>query len=181
LAAFAVTLALSTPAQARTLARVTLPDSLAIDGASLRLNGMALYEKFTFNVLVAGLYLERPERSAERVLAADRPRRYVTRFLRDVGAKRIRDAWRKGFRQNSPDASAEVRAQFEQLCGWIRDFRRGEEIVVTYVPGRGSEIEISGARARTIPGKGFADAYFALALGPKPVPGEKFKRRLLGG
>jgi len=161
---------------------VTFPDSIAVDGVSLRLNGMALYEKFTFNVLVAGLYLERPERSAERVLAADRPRRYVTRFLRDVGAKRIRDAWRKGLRQNSPDAPAEVRAQFEQLCAWIRDFRRGDEIVVTYLPGRGSEIEISGARVGAmIPGKGFADAYFALALGPKPVPGGKFKRRLLGG
>jgi chalcone isomerase-like protein len=183
LASFAVTLILSTPlhAQARTLARVTLPDTLTADGVSLRLNGMALYQKLTFKVLVAGLYLEGPERSAERVLAADRPRRYVTRFLRDVGAKRIRDAWRKGFRQNSPDAPAEVRAQFEQLCGWIRDFRRGDEIVVTYVPGRGSEIQIPGAKARTIPGKGFADAYFALVLGPKPVPGEKFKRRLLAG
>jgi len=183
LAALAVTVALSAPldAQARTLARVTLPDTLAVDGASLRLTGMALYKKVTFNVLVAGLYLEGPERSAERVLAADRPRRYVTRFLRNVGAKRVRDAWRKGFRQNSPDAPAEVRAQFEQLCGWIRDFRRGDEIVVTYVPGRGSEVEISGASAHTIPGKGFADAYFALVLGPKPVPGEKFKRRLLGG
>ena len=142
---------------------------------------MALYRKFRFNVFVAGLYLERPERSAERVLAADRPRRHVTRFLRNVGAKRIRDAWRKGLRRNSPDASALVRAQFEQLCGWIHDFHRGDEIVVTYTPGSGSEIEISGATTRTIPGKGFADAYFALVLGPKPVPGEKFKRRLLGG
>ena len=159
---------------------MTFPDSVAVDGASLRLNGMALYEKLTFDVLVAGLYLERPERSAERVLAADLPRRYVTRFVRDVGAKRIRDAWRKGFAANAPDANAEVRAQFEQLCGWIRDFHRGDEIVVTYVPGRGSEVSISGARVGAIPGKGFADAYFALALGPKPVAGEKFKRRLLG-
>src|SRR6185369_16798826 len=66
--------------EARTLARVTLPDSVTVDAAVLRLNGMALYEKFTFDVLVAGLYLERPERSAERVLAADAPRRYVSRF-----------------------------------------------------------------------------------------------------
>jgi chalcone isomerase-like protein len=160
---------------------VTLPDSLTVDGASFRLNGMALYEKFTFDVLVGGLYLEGRERSAERVLAADAPRRYVTRFLRDVGAKRIRNAWRKGFAKNSPDATREVRAQFDQLCGWIRDFHIEDEIVVTYVPGRGSEIEISGRRAGVIPGKGFADAYLALVLGPKPVPGEKFKRRLLGG
>ena len=166
---------------ARTLARVTFPDSVAVGGSVLRLNGMALYEKFTFDVLVAGLYLERPEPSAERVLAADAPRRYVSRFLRDVGAKRIRDAWRKGFARNSPEATPAVRAQFEQLCAWIRDFRRGDEIVVTYLPGRGSDVEISGARVGSIPGKGFADAYFALALGPKPVPGDKFKRRLLGG
>jgi len=160
---------------------VTLPDSIVVEGAVLRLNGMALYEKFTFDVLVAGLYLERPERSAERVLAADAPRRYVSRFLRDVGAKRIRTAWRKGLERNDPDAPAEVRAQLEQLCGWIHDFHRGDEIVVTYLPRRGSAVDISGSRVGVIPGKPFADAYFALALGPRPVPGEKFKRRLLGG
>lgn len=160
---------------------MTYPDSIVVRDTVLRLNGMALYEKFTFDVLVAGLYLVRPERSAERVLAADEARRYVTRFLRDVGAKRIRAAWRKGLQRNDPNAPAEVRAQFEQLYGWVHDFHRGDEIVVTYVPGSGSEIEVSGARVGTIPGKAFADAYFALALGPKPVPGEKFKRRLLGG
>jgi hypothetical protein len=41
-------------------------------------------------------------------------------------------------------------------------------------------VEIGGVRKGILPGKGFADAYFACAIGPKPGLGEKFKRHLLG-
>ena len=58
--------------------------------------------------------------------------------------------------------------------------RPGDEITLTYLPGRGSAVEISGVRKGTIPGKAFADAYFACAIGPRPGPGEGFKKRLLG-
>ena len=158
-----------------------MPDSIRVEREVLRLRGMSLYRKIGFPVLVAGLYLADGEREPERILRADAPRRYVTHFLRGVGEKRICKAWMKGLSENSPHAAAEVRSQFRTLCGWIRDFHRGDEIVVTYRPASGSVVEINGVRVGTLTGKGFADAYFALALGPKPSLGDKFKARLLGG
>lgn len=177
--AFASLLA-ARPADARSVAGVAMPESVRVEGGLLRLNGMALYRKVGFPVLVAGLYLTGPESRPARILESDSPRRYVTHFLRRVGSKRVCDAWRKGLAENTPGASAEVRAQFRTLCRWIRDFRAGGEITVTYLPARGSLIDLGGRQVGVIPGKAFADAYFALVLGPKPSLGDKFKRRLLG-
>ncbi len=173
-------LPIARPVSARSLADVEMPDSVRVERRLLRLNGMALYRKFGFPVLVAGLYLDSLESGPTRILESDSPRRYVTHFLRNVSAKRICDAWGKGLDDNTPNASDEVREQFRTLYHWLRDFHSGDEIAVTYLPESGCRVEISGTEMGVITGKGFADAYFGLALGPKPVPGGKFKRRLLG-
>ena len=51
---------------------------------------------------------------------------------------------------------------------------------MTYLPTSGCRVEFSGTEMGVIPGKGFADAYFALALGPRPTFGTKFQKKLLG-
>ncbi len=178
---FSVVSTLTVPqALAREVAGVDLADTIRVEQTLLTLNGAAVFKKFGVRVLVAGLWLEHSEREAATILAADAPRRYVSHFLHGVSAKKIRSAWKKGLEANSPNASPEVRQQFQDLYGWIHDFRSGDEIVFTYVPGQGSVVEINGERVGSVPGKGFADAYFALALGPKPGPGENFKKALLG-
>ena len=173
-------LATASLASARTLAGVTLPDSIRFDRESLVLNGLAVYRKLGVKVLVAGLYLPAPAHDPALILRVDGPRRYVTHFVRGVSAKKIRNAWRKGFRENTPGATGEVQRQFQSLYGWLRDMRPGQEIVFSYRPGFGSAIEIGGRTVGTLPGKALADAYFAVVLGPKPALGEGFKRKLLG-
>lgn len=162
------------------MAGVEFADSIRAETAMFRLNGVAVYRKFGVRVLAAGLWLDAPRRDAALILHDDAPRRYVTHFLHAVSAKKIRNAWKEGLAANTPGASAEVRRDFEALGGWIHDFRSGEEISVTYLPGRGSLVEIDGIRAGSISGKPFADAYFALALGPRPGLGKSFKKALLG-
>jgi hypothetical protein len=179
----AVTLAspaTSRSAHAGVVAGVAMPDTVRFEQQLFLLQGAAVYSKFGVQVLVAGLWLDHRESDAAKILDLDLPRRYVTHFLRRVGGKRIRDAWMKGLQANTPGATAEVREQFRTLCSWTRDFVAGEEITVTYIPGRGSLVEIGGVRKGILPGKGFADTYFACAIGPKPGLGEKFKRHLLG-
>lgn len=129
---------------------------------------------------MAGLYLPAKENDARLILGADRPRRYVSHFVRDVSAKKIRNAWRKGLRENTPSASEEVQRQFQTLYGWLEDMKSGQEIVFSYLPGFGSVIEIGGRTVGRLPGKAVADAYFAMALGLKPAGGGAFKRKLLG-
>jgi hypothetical protein len=168
------------PAHAGITAGVEMPDSVHFGQGQLRLNGMALYRKFLIRVLVGGLYLRETRRDEAAILGADAPRRLVMHFLRNVGADKIHEAWGKGLDDNAPEAGEEVRAQFRTLGSWLRDFHRGDEITVTYWPEEGSTVEINGMPVGVLKGKGFADAYFSLALGPKPSLGKKFKRRLLG-
>jgi hypothetical protein len=162
------------------VAGTEMPDSIRVQGVLLTLNGVAVYKKFGFKVLVAGLWLDHLEQDAGKILDSDLPRRSVTHFLRRVSSKRIRMAWSQGLRENSPEASPEVREQFQTLYGWTRDFVPGDEITVTYLPGQGSTVDMGGVFMGSLPGKAFADAFFACAIGPKPTPGDKFKKGLLG-
>ena len=168
------------PAGARSVAGTEMPDSVRVQDALLTLNGVAIYKKFGIQFLVSGLWLDHLEQDAGKILDSDLPRRSVTHFLHRVSSKRICKTWKKGLRENSPEASLDVREQFETLYGWTRDFAPGDEITVTYVPGLGSTVDIGGVFMGSLPGKPFADAFFACAIGPKPAPGDKFKKKLLG-
>ena len=169
------------PACARAIAGLDFADTLQVQETRFTLSGVASYKKFGFPVLVAALWLAHAERDPGKILIEDMPRRYVTHFQRGVSSRRICRAWKEGLEANSPGASGEVKQQFQTLCLWIHDVRAGDEIAVTYFPGRGSIVELDGTRVGEISGKGFADAYFACALGPRPGLGKGFKRALLGG
>src|SRR4029079_15241076 len=113
------------PAGAGTLAGVTLPDKADGKGQTLVLNGMGLRKKFVIKVYVGGLYLPSRERSGAKVLAADAPRRMVLDFLYGVSADQMCDAWKEGLEDNTPNASAEVKKNFQTLCGWMDGVGKG--------------------------------------------------------
>lgn len=181
LLAITTALASSSPvAHAAVIAGVAMPDTVRTEEGLLTLNGVALYSKFGMKVLVAGMWLDHRERDPDKILTSDLPRRYVSRFLRHVSAQRVCKELKKGLEANTPGASPQVREQFAVLCSWTQDFEAGDEITVTYMPGKGSLVEINGVRKGALIGKGFADAYFGCAIGPKPGLGGKFRKRLLG-
>jgi hypothetical protein len=163
-----------------TMNDVSLPTRVEVEGHSLMLNGMALRKKSIFKVYVAGLYLPEKRTSADQILSADSPRRMVLQFLRGVDAQRMCDAWNDGLKDNTPNASAELKQKFVALCGYMENVAKGEQFVFTYLPGIGTRVEVKGKVKGTIEGKEFADALFKAWIGPKPGPGEDFKRKLLG-
>jgi len=180
ISAAALSLLLAVPAGAGTLAGVTLPDKAEVKGQSLVLNGMGLRKKFVIKVYVAGLYLAQKEKSAQKILAADAPHRMVMHFLYGVSKDQMCDAWNEGLEANTPNPSAEVKKAFTTLCGWMEPIDEGKTLVMTYLPGEGTQVEVNGKVKGTIPGAAAADAILATWLGPKPGPGEDFKKALLG-
>jgi hypothetical protein len=160
---------------------VNLPRRLELEGHALVLNGAATRKKFIVKVYVAGLYLPARESDAEKILAADEPRHLVMQFVHDVDKGKMCNAWNEGLANNTPDASAELKGQFETLCGYMEDIKKGEQFAFTYLPGEGTRVQVKGAAKGTIEGKAFADALFKAWIGPKPGPGEGFKKQLLGG
>ena len=174
-------LLLALPAGAGTLAGVNLPDKVEVKGQTLVLNGMGLRTKFFIKVYVAGLYLTHKEKSPAPILAADEPRRQVLHFLYSVSRDQMCDAWNDGLTRNTPKASAEVKKAFNTLCAWMEPIPKGHELVLTYVPGEGTTVEVNGKTKGTLPDKAVADAILATWIGPDPDPGADFKKAVLGG
>ena len=159
---------------------VKLPGTVDVAGHALVLNGVALRKKAVFKVYVAGLYLTAKSTDADAVLAADAPRRMVMQFLRDVGKDKMCEAWDEALANNTPNASAQLKAEFVTLCGYMEDIKDTQQFVFTYVPGTGTEVSVAGVVKGTIAGTDFADALFKAWIGPKPGPGEGFKKNLMG-
>ncbi len=167
--------------QAVTRDGVTLPQRIEVEGHELRLNGAATRKKFIVKVYVAGLYLPARETDGEKILSADEPRHLVMQFVHNVDKGKMCNAWNEALANNTPDASAELKGQFETLCGYMEDIKKGEQFVFSYLPGEGTRVGVKGITKGTIEGKAFADALFKAWIGPKPGPGEGFKKKLLGG
>ena len=173
-------LAATLPASAATLAGVTLDDHTAVNNQQLVLNGMGLRKKFIVKVYVGGLYLPAKQSSAATVIATDASRRMVFHFLYSVSKSQMADAWEEGLEDNTPNASPEVKTAFKTLQSWMEDIPKGNKLVVTYVPGIGTTVEVNGKNKGTLGGKATADAILNTWIGPDPAPGADFKKAVLG-
>jgi hypothetical protein len=178
--AFAVPAAAQDSAQSITRDGVTFPRQVDVDGHQLVLNGTAVRKKFIVKVYVAGLYLPSLQSDAGQILGADEPRRLRMQFVHDVDKEKMCNAWDEALEHNTPDASQELKGRFQTLCSYMEDVKKGEAFVFTYLPGKGTTVEVRGSAKGTIEGKDFADALFKAWIGPKPGPGEGFKKQLLG-
>ena len=69
---------------------------------------------------------------------------------------------------------------FKSLCSLMEAIPKGNRLVLTYVPGTGTTVEVNGKNKGTLPGKATADGILATWLGPKPGPGDDFKNAVLG-
>lgn len=166
-------------AGAATVAGVNIADTANVNGQNLVLNGAALRKKFVVKVYTAALYLPAKQSNPAAILAADTPRKMVMHFVYDVDKGKIAEAWEEGLSDNTPNASAEVKNNFRTLSSWMEDVKEGQEIVMTYVPGTGTQVVVNGKNKGTLAGKATADAILATWIGPKPGPGADFKKALL--
>jgi hypothetical protein len=167
-------------AGATTVAGVNIPDTVDAGGHKLVLNGAGLRKKFVVKVYVGSLYLNQKQSNAAAILTADAPRRQVMHFLFDVGKGKMAEAWEEGLEDNTPNASPEVKTAFKTLSSWMEDMKEGQSIVLTYVPGTGTTVEVNGKSKGTLGGKAVADAILNTWVGPKPGPGSDFKKAVLG-
>jgi hypothetical protein len=111
----------------------------------------------------------RPELYRELV-AGDFRKKVVLKFVRDVTAEQIRDAFR--------DALKGAGAKVEEWIGYFTDFRSGQECVISWVPGIGLETKVAGVEKPPINDKAFGSAVFGIWLGEKPIQ-EDIKRDLV--
>lgn len=169
----------ASPALAREVNGVTLPDSATVEGKTLTLNGMGTRKKLFIKVYVAGLYVEKASKDAQALATSDQLKRVRMVLVRDLGRDKIVDAIENGVKKNMPSQLTALRARLDQLFGVIPDLKKGDEITITYEPGKGTTL-VSTRGQITLPGKDLGDALFSVWLGQHPAD-DDLKTALAGG
>ena len=100
----------------------------------------------------------------------DFKKKIVMKFLRDVSAEQIRDAFREGLKGAAGQTDAWV--------NYFGDTRSGQEYMIAWTPGVGLETKVAGVDKPAINDKTLASAVFGIWLGAKPVQ-EDIKKDLV--
>src|SRR5258705_12785884 len=109
------------------VAGVNMEDKTTVNGQTLVLNGAGIRKKFFIKVYVGGLYLAAKQSDAAAVITSDSPRRMLLHFLYGVSKAQISEAWTEGLQDNTPNASAEVKANFNKLVSWMEPINKGKQ------------------------------------------------------
>ena len=164
------------------MAGVIMPDSLTVEGETLRLNGMGL-RTFTFlqvHGYVAGLYVKRPSQDADAILSMPGSKLMRIQYVHAASISRGQDELRlvrslncTGGCPKSDDSA------FAQLLDAVRPVKPGD--VNTYVYGPASvEILFNGKSVTTIQNADFARRMLGGMIGAHP-PSKSLRDGLLAG
>lgn len=172
-------LLLALDVRATELAGVTLPDSVQVGDTHLVLNGLGLRKKLVIKVYVAGLYLTQKASDPQAIIVSDKPKRVVLHFVRDVSKEQLTDAFDEAFTNNAPTARKSMKGEIDRFLGSLENVKEGDQMMFTYVPGKGTSFTLRGHDKLTIGGPTFAEVLFSVWLGPKPPNGD-LKKGMLG-
>ena len=100
----------------------------------------------------------------------DFKKKVVMKFLRDVSAGQLRDAWRESLKGAG--------GRSELWISYFNDMRTAQECVIGWTPGVGVETKVAGQDKPAINDKALAAAIFGVWLGDKPIQ-EDLKKDLV--
>ncbi|MEP6993290.1 MAG: chalcone isomerase family protein [Acidobacteriota bacterium] len=181
LAVAALVLSLASPAGAIEVAGVKVPDTVTVEGKTLKLNGAGLRKKYgVVKVYVAALYLETPSKDAAAAISSSEVKSVRLFILRSLKGSQVSEAISEGFERNSKEQLPKLNARLETMKQMIPEVKDGDEIAFTWVPEKGVQVLVRGTDRGSIEGRDFADALFSVWLGPNPAQ-DDLKKALLGG
>jgi len=182
-AALFAALTFPTLAPAREHDGVQMADPLTLAGKSLRLNGMGTRRRrmpiLKTRAYVGGLYLEIPTDDAKTAVASDQVKQIRIQFTHDLDRGEISRELVHCWDHNSKRWGKVEEATFDKLIEWLPAAHRGDVWEITYVPGVGTTVATDPKSVWKHDGKAFADALFAVWLGPRP-PTEELRKGMLG-
>lgn len=145
-----------------------LDSTVKVDGKTLTLNGQGIRKATIFNVEVyrAGLYLENKSGDAQQILKSDQTKRVTMDFLRDVEAKKIREAWEKGFEKHCEPDCDKLRDKLKTVQSQMADMKKGDRLVFTFYPNK-TVATVNGKEQPAIEGDRFGDILLATWLGDR--------------
>jgi hypothetical protein len=174
-------LLMCSPATALEIGGATLPDTMAVEGKDLVLNGAGLRKKLFVKVYAMGLYLPRKSGDAPEIIQADEPMAARMHFIYDgVSAGDLVGAWKEGFENSTDGNQAPIRAEIDTFNGYFSgDAKKDDVYEFIYAPGQGVRTVFNGQPVGTIRGLDFKRALFGIWLGDKPAD-KSLKKGMLG-
>ena len=163
---------------------VKLADKVQIGGSELTLNGAGVRTRVFFRVYVGALYLQKKAGSTDAVLGDAGAKRVAMHLLRDLEAEQLLSAFNDGLKKNhAPDQLARLEPQVKQLDGIftaVKAVKKGDVVLLDYLPGAGTRVTVRGEDRGTIPGEDFNRALLRIWLGEQPADAA-LKTAMLGG
>lgn len=156
-------------AEARALSGVRMPDAISVEGQELTLNHMDVKRRYVFDVYVWGLYLSQKPSSNQEAIASNQAKQLQMHFKRNVNRDQLVTAFREFLSQSESLRSPEMRRLSEQLLQSLRAVKKGDSLLISYVPDQGLVVAGEGSGGASIPGKAFADALFTAWLRANPI------------
>lgn len=166
---------------AKEIAGVMVQETLQTEnGTLLHLNGAGIRSKFFFDIYIAELYMEHPSKMVNEVIETSGDKRIVMHFLYDeVGKDKLIEGWNEGFAGNSnADVVVTLQERIDTFNGMFDDVKKGDTIVLDFIPDQGTMVTVAQQEKGLIPGKDFNDALLRIWLGEKPVT-KGLKEKLL--
>ena len=151
----------------------------ASDRSLIKIGESRYVYRMFFKLYDAALYAS-ADASNDAILKANAPFKLQFRYLREIDKSIILKSSAKILEKNlSSNELEQIAERLERLNAAYRTVKAGDRSSLTYLPDRGSTLMINGAPIITIKGKDFAQLYFKIWLGEKPLS-NSLKNALLG-
>ncbi len=152
-------------------AKAELGAELTVSGQKLVLNGAGTRSKAFIQIYETGLYLQRPSRDAEAILAADEfmaIRVHIT--SRFVSRSSLLASLQEGLVQSTGGKPETIAKETETFINTLKDeVSKNDVYDFIHVPSNGLYIVKNGQVQGTVPGLAFKKALFGIWLSSKPV------------
>lgn len=127
-------LASSLTISAATIEGVNFADKVNVEGKELALNGIGT-RKATFlkvKVYHGALYLDQKTKDPQAFLSSQAPKEIIMHFVRDVDAKKLREAFNEGLEAANKNFVI-FKPQMDQFNSLIHDVVKGDEFFITFL------------------------------------------------
>jgi hypothetical protein len=176
-----LTLILPATSHTKEFSGVNFADEVTIGQQPCKLVGVGMRKKLVVDVYCGALYMREPTQDPQQVIAAEQPKRVLLHVVyKQVEPNQWVEGWQEGFKKNTPNPDAALKSKIEQFMQCFTEpVRKGQEVQVTYLPDKGTEVMVNKQVKATITGSDFMKALWSIWFGKEPAS-ESLMKGMLG-
>ncbi len=147
------------------------PKTIRVGNLDLQHNGSGFRKKTLLTLYEGSLYLGQRSNTAASIIAADQPMAIRLRITSGfVSQEKMIAALSDGFENATNGKTSAISREIEQFRGCFGDsISKNDVFVISYLPGKGVQVDKNGERKGVIAGLAFKQALFGIWLSDRPA------------